>query len=167
MSKTKEKLTNAQRFVNAYNAIDQTLRARHNIRRSLSFSDMIRRTVAVDYIVRKYEDVLIDYGRLRNAIIHKSNDKFLIAEPHEEVVAEFEKIADNKAILSIFSVFNLLTSFFLAVFWNTSANGNTLLLKVLPEKLLFSNGFVDVLFGLNGDAIRCVILAPIALISIG
>ncbi|MBR4407497.1 MAG: CBS domain-containing protein [Clostridia bacterium] len=93
MSKTKEKLTNAQRFVNAYNSIDQTLRARHNIRRSLSFSDMIRRTVAVDYIVRKYEDVLIDYGRLRNAIIHKSNDKFLIAEPHEEVVAEFEKIA--------------------------------------------------------------------------
>ena len=92
MPKTNE-LSNAQRFVNAYNTIDQALRNRHNIRRSLSFSDMIRRTVAVDYIVRKYEDVLIDYGRLRNAIIHKSNDQFIIAEPHDDVVNEFEKIA--------------------------------------------------------------------------
>lgn len=93
MQTQQEKLTNAERFVNAYNIIDQSLRARHNIRRSLSFSDMIRRTVSIDYIVRKYEDVLIDYGRLRNAIIHKSNDQFLIAEPHDDVVAEFEKIA--------------------------------------------------------------------------
>lgn len=89
----KENLTNAERFVKAYNAIDQSLRQRHNIRRSLSFSDMIRKTVVVDYIVRKYEDQLIDYGRLRNAIIHNSNDEFLIAEPHTDVVEEFEKIA--------------------------------------------------------------------------
>lgn len=89
----KEKLSNAERFVKAYNTIDQSLRQRHNIRRSLSFSDMIRKTVVVDYIVRKYEDQLIDYGRLRNAIIHNSNDEFLIAEPHTDVVEEFEKIA--------------------------------------------------------------------------
>ncbi|MBR2053183.1 MAG: CBS domain-containing protein [Clostridia bacterium] len=91
--KTKEPISNAKRFVIAYNTIDQALRQRHNIRRSLSFSDMIRKTVVVDYIVRKYEDQLIDYGRLRNAIIHNSNDDFLIAEPHTEVVEEFEKIA--------------------------------------------------------------------------
>ena len=89
----KENLSNAERFVKAYNTIDQSLRQRHNIRRSLSFSDMIRKTVVVDYIVRKYEDQLIDYGRLRNAIIHNSNDEFLIAEPHNDVVEEFEKIA--------------------------------------------------------------------------
>ena len=89
----KENLSNAERFVKAYNTIDQSLRQRHNIRRSLSFSDMIRKTVVVDYIVRKYEDQLIDYGRLRNAIIHNSNDEFLIAEPHTDVVEEFEKIA--------------------------------------------------------------------------
>ena len=89
----KEKLSNAERFVKAYNIIDQSLRQRHNIRRSLSFSDMIRKTVVVNYIVRKYEDQLIDYGRLRNAIIHNSSDEFLIAEPHTDVVEEFEKIA--------------------------------------------------------------------------
>lgn len=92
--KTKESVSLAQRFVKAYNIIDQTLRQRHNIRRSLSFSDMIRKTVVVDYIVRKYEDKLVDYGRLRNAIIHNSNDDFIIAEPHQDVVQEFEKIAE-------------------------------------------------------------------------
>ena len=49
--------------------------------------------VPKNHIVRKYEDQLIDYGRLRNAIIHNSNDEFLIAEPHTDVVEEFEKIA--------------------------------------------------------------------------
>ena len=90
----KANLSNAERFVKAYNIIDQSLRQRHNIRRSLSFSDMVRKTVVVNYIVRKYEDQLIDYGRLRNAIIHNSSDEFLIAEPHTDVVEEFEKIAD-------------------------------------------------------------------------
>lgn len=89
-----KKLSNAQRFIQAYNTIDQTLRDKHNFRRSMGFSDMIRKAVVVDFMVRKYEDELIDYGRLRNAIIHKSNEDFLIAEPHEDVVVEFEKIAD-------------------------------------------------------------------------
>jgi len=88
-----EKMTNAKRFINAYNIIDQELRIKHNFRRSMGFSDMIRKAVVVNFIVRRYEDELIDYGRLRNAIIHKSNDEFLIAEPHKDVVEEFEKIA--------------------------------------------------------------------------
>lgn len=92
MNKTEEK-SYAQRFINAYNTIDQELRIQHNFRRSMSYSDMIRRAVVVNYVVRKYEDALIDYGRLRNAIIHRSNDEYIIAEPHEDVVLEFEKIA--------------------------------------------------------------------------
>lgn len=94
MNLTEKKVrSNAERFISAYNIIDHTLRVKHNIRRSLSFSDMVRKTVVVDYIVRKYEDKLIDYGRLRNAIIHKSNEKFIIAEPHTKVTEEFEQIA--------------------------------------------------------------------------
>ena len=60
----------------------------------MSFSDVIRRSVPVNYLVRKYEDKLVDYGRLRNAIIHKSNDEFIIAEPHSDVTIEFEHIAN-------------------------------------------------------------------------
>ena len=87
-----DKKTNAERFIEAYNTIDQSLRFKYNYRRSMSFSDVIRRSVPVNYIIRRYEDYLIDYGRLRNAIIHKSNG-FTIAEPHDEALEELEKIA--------------------------------------------------------------------------
>lgn len=85
--------TNAQRFIQAYNTIDQTLRYLYNYKRSMSFSDIVRRSVPVNYLVRKYEDKLVDYGRLRNAIIHKSNEEFIIAEPHGDVVLDIEHIA--------------------------------------------------------------------------
>lgn len=84
--------SNARRFINAYNQIDYSLRTQYNFKRSMSFSDLIRKAVLVNHVVRKYEDDLIDYGRLRNAIVHRSNDEFLIAEPHNEVVEAIEKI---------------------------------------------------------------------------
>lgn len=87
------KTSNARRFINAYNQIDYALRAQYNMKRSMSFSDLIRKAVVLNHIVRKYEDDLVDFGRLRNAIIHRSNDEFIIAEPHNDVVLKIEKIA--------------------------------------------------------------------------
>ena len=86
--------SNAQRFIMAYNIIDQSLRSIYNYKRSMTFSDMIRRTVPINSVIRKYEDKLIDYARLRNSIIHNSNDDFIIAEPHDDVVLLMEKIAE-------------------------------------------------------------------------
>lgn len=83
--------TNAKRFINAYNQIDSGLRALYNQKRSMSFAELIRNSVNENHVVRKYEDDLIDFGRLRNAIVHKSNDDFIIAEPHIEVVEKIEK----------------------------------------------------------------------------
>lgn len=88
-----EQKSNALRFINAYNQIDYALRVQYNFKRSMNFSDLIRRSVLVNHIVRKYEDDLIDYGRLRNAIIHRSNDNLVIAEPHDSVVTNIERIA--------------------------------------------------------------------------
>ena len=85
--------SNALRFIDAYNKIDYSLRVQHDFKRSMSFSDMIRKAVVFNHIVRKYEDDLIDFGRLRNAIVHKSNENFLIAEPHDDVTEKIEKIA--------------------------------------------------------------------------
>ncbi len=87
------KKTNSKRFVDAFNQIDYALRVQHNFKRSMGFSDMIRRAVTVNHIVRKYEDDLIDYGRLRNAIIHNSNPDETIAEPHADVVEKIEALA--------------------------------------------------------------------------
>lgn len=88
-----KKISNANRFIAAYNSIDASLRNIYSLKRSLNFSEVIRKTVLLNSVVRKYEDDLIDYGRLRNAIVHKGNSNFVIAEPHEEVVEKIEGIA--------------------------------------------------------------------------
>lgn len=88
------KKTNAERFIEAYNTIDYSLRTIYDFKRSMSFSDVIRRSVVLNAVVRKYEEDLIDYGRLRNAIIHHGNSKYTIAEPHDDIVAKIEKLAE-------------------------------------------------------------------------
>lgn len=85
--------TNAQRFITAYNKIDYAIRTQNNFKRSMGFADMIRRAVSLNNLVRKYEDDLVTFGRLRNAIIHGSNDEEIIAEPHEVIVNKIEAIA--------------------------------------------------------------------------
>ncbi len=88
------KNSNAERFLTAYNNIDYGLRSIYGFKRSMSFSDVVRRSVVLNSVVRKYEDDLIDYGRLRNAIIHQGNHKFIIAEPHDDIVENIERLAE-------------------------------------------------------------------------
>lgn len=87
-----EDRTRAERFLDAFNNIDYALRTRYSLNRSMSFSDLIRKSVVLNYVVRKYEDELIDYSRLRNAIVHQGSVDKIIAEPHIEVVEKIEKI---------------------------------------------------------------------------
>lgn len=91
MEEYDENNSNSKRFLTAYNNIDYSIRAKYNMNRSMGFSELIRKAVALNYVIRKYEDELIDYGRLRNAIIH-NNEDFIIAEPHIKVVEKIEKI---------------------------------------------------------------------------
>lgn len=91
MNDEKKNLSNSRRFISSYNNIDYAIRTRYNLNRSMGFSELIRRSVALNYIVRKYEDDLIDFGRLRNAIIH-GNEDYVMAEPHIDVVEQIEKI---------------------------------------------------------------------------
>ena len=88
-----KEMSNAQRFIDSFNQIDYAIRVQHDFKRSMGFSDLIRRASSLNHIVRKYEDDLIDYGRLRNAIIHGSNSDIIIAEPHEDVVLKIEQLA--------------------------------------------------------------------------
>lgn len=81
----------SKRFVEAYNHIDRALHDIYNLKPSISFSDAVRHVATMSSVVRKYEDVLVTYGRLRNAIIHNSTEE-IIAEPHQDVVEKFEHI---------------------------------------------------------------------------
>ncbi len=83
----------AKRFISCYNTIDQALRVQGNMSKSISYTEVIRKAARTNGIVRKYEDVLIDYGRLRNAIVHSADDSQVIAEPNQDVVENYEKIA--------------------------------------------------------------------------
>ena len=87
-------MNNSRRFIDAYNRIDKALHNRFGFKPSMSYSDAVRRAAAINSVVRKYEDDLIDYGRLRNAIVHRSNSKATIAEPHDDVTERFEHIAE-------------------------------------------------------------------------
>lgn len=86
-------MSNAERFLKAYNQIDHSLRIQYNFNRSMAFSDIIRRSVVINSVIRKYEDDLVDYGRLRNAIVHGDHEGEIIAEPHLNVVEKIERIA--------------------------------------------------------------------------
>ena len=85
------KKTNSMRFLSAFNSIEYTIKTRYNMNRSMGFSEAVRKAVAFNFTIRKYEDDLISYGRLRNAIVH-DNGEYVIAEPHIEVVEKIEKI---------------------------------------------------------------------------
>jgi len=105
---------NARRFIEAYNRLDQGAREIYNIKRSMSFSDMVRQTAGVSPVIRKYKEDLIDYARLRNAIVHNNTENEIIAEPNEEIVEKLESIArlvttpprviDSIAARTVFSV---------------------------------------------------------------
>ena len=92
--KVNKNLSNSKRFIQAYNRIDSALHVQGDMRRSISYTEAVRRAARTNQIVAKYEDDLIDYGRLRNAIVHNSNEDITIAEPHDEVVVEYERIAE-------------------------------------------------------------------------
>lgn len=92
MDENQEEKTLGERFIECFNKVDYALRTKYNLNRSMGFSDLIRKTVALNFVVRKYEDELIDFGRLRNAIVHQSRGDAIIAEPHEDIVKQFEKI---------------------------------------------------------------------------
>lgn len=87
-----EKKSNAQRFLEAFNNIDYFIKTRYGFNRAMGFSELIRKSVVLNFTIRKYEDDLVDYGRLRNAIIHNNNEDIVIAEPHASVVEKIEHI---------------------------------------------------------------------------
>lgn len=86
----------AERFIKAYNKLDYTIKNLYNFKRGMPFSDCIRRAVPLNSVIRRFEDELVDYSRLRNAIIHsnKNDDDEIIAIPKKEVVEQLEHITN-------------------------------------------------------------------------
>ncbi|MBU8905015.1 CBS domain-containing protein [Desertibacillus haloalkaliphilus] len=85
--------SNAERFLAAFNTIEQTLKKQLQLHRHYSFIKVVDIAKKRNPIVEKFEGDLKKYAELRNAIVHERVDPgFIIAEPHSEVVEDIEFI---------------------------------------------------------------------------
>lgn len=86
---------NAERFLKAYNQIDDNLRELLGLERGRwGFAYVVDQAAKRYSVVRRYAEDLKEYGALRNAIVHdRSYPARIIAEPHIEVVETLERLA--------------------------------------------------------------------------
>ena len=85
---------NAARFLKSYNRIESQLKILYSERPTQTFTDLVKRCSDRNITVRRYENELVDYGKLRNAIVHRAGaaDEMFIANPSDEVVENIEYI---------------------------------------------------------------------------
>lgn len=96
-------MQNSKRFLTAYNRIDHTMRELAGVKHFLAFNRLIDQAKMNHPLVRKYEEDLRSYAKLRNAIIHnRTSVEYIIAEPHMEVVEKIEKIDKELLVGQLF-----------------------------------------------------------------
>lgn len=89
-----DRISNSTRFIESYKTIEMYLKKAANSPDDFSFSKVLNERAEHDRLLRPYKSKLLDYARLRNAIVHsKTPDGAAIAEPHDSVVEEIEFIA--------------------------------------------------------------------------
>ena len=86
--------TNADRFLDAFKAIEDHLTQAAGAAERTDFVELVAHAAADNPAVRAHQDRLTRYARLRNAIVHNANDsrRRAIAEPRRDVVEEIEAI---------------------------------------------------------------------------
>jgi predicted transcriptional regulator len=86
--------TNADRFLDAFKAIEDDLRQRVAASGRVDFVELLAQAAPDDAAVRAHQDRLVRYAWLRNAIVHHANDRQrrAIAEPRRDVVEDIESI---------------------------------------------------------------------------
>lgn len=86
-------MNNAEKFISAFNAIENYLRRNLESRNFSSFFNLIDDASQDNLIVRQYREELRLFGNLRNAIVHSDRkDGRPVADPREDVVEQIEKI---------------------------------------------------------------------------
>jgi predicted transcriptional regulator len=89
-------VSNGDRFEAAYNKIDALLRKKIDATRAIAFSAIVIEAAKKDPTIRAYKDDLLEYGDLRNAIVHdRGTSPILLADPRAAAVVNIEKIWDR------------------------------------------------------------------------
>ncbi|NLC05855.1 MAG: CBS domain-containing protein [Erysipelothrix sp.] len=88
-------MDNARRFLNAYSKIEKYFASLNQTGKHFSFQNSVNYHAKKNEIVKVFRDDLIEYGQLRNAIVHdRAQEVEIIAQPHLSVVEKMEKIAN-------------------------------------------------------------------------
>lgn len=89
-----EQQANSEQFIDLFTEIEQKLRDICNDRYHAGFAELVRKSRSFHPVVQRYANDLREFAELRNAITHTRRENFIIAEPHNDVVAEIRKIRD-------------------------------------------------------------------------
>lgn len=90
--------SNADRFTSIYNELDRFMRRNlgSDVGREVSFSNLVRQLLDRKRITLTQRDDLLEFARLRNAIVHNPDrDATPIAEPHDRIVGKFAAIVNQ------------------------------------------------------------------------
>jgi CBS domain-containing protein len=83
----------AQRFITAFNEIENHFRAALGADEHIEFGKLAREYVATRRLPLKHQDALLTFARLRNAISHEPyRDGRPIADPRPDVVEQIEQL---------------------------------------------------------------------------
>lgn len=94
-TKVDKKLSQSARFETAFNRIHKVLRKNVKNANTDKFSELVHKGKS-HIIIRYYEPDLLQFAKLRNAIVHEKIDlDYYIAEPHIDIVEKIERIADD------------------------------------------------------------------------
>ncbi|MFB1050153.1 CBS domain-containing protein [Paraliobacillus sp. JSM ZJ581] len=101
-------LTNADRFIIAFNKIEKFFDKEIAEKKYIPFYRAVQRLRHTNSVVQRYKDDLLEFSELRNAIIHERTEThYAIAEPHDQIVMQIEKIAQEltapKLVIPTFS----------------------------------------------------------------
>ncbi len=87
-------LNNAERFLNAYSAIEHEMERLLNLKEHRRFFELVDRSSRISPVIERYRFDLKEYSELRNAIVHDRAGGDIIATPTDQVVGKIERIAE-------------------------------------------------------------------------
>ncbi len=88
-----DELSNAERFLNAFSAIEHEMKRILKLKNHRRFFELIDKSARVNPVIERYRFDLKEYGELRNAIVHDRSGGEVIAEPNDYAVNHIEQIA--------------------------------------------------------------------------
>ncbi|MTK13321.1 MAG: CBS domain-containing protein [Clostridiaceae bacterium] len=89
--------TNSTEFLAIYNDLDRYMRRTLNEDEWTGHTDLIKKMASKNKIFLRCKEDLIDFAKLRNAIVHNPDRKYAepIAEPHDYALNKYKEISDK------------------------------------------------------------------------